>query len=224
MLIAARRHGFASSDYVEGNAVSVTSRRLSAGLLAVSAALALSGCGSTAGSAAVVGDTRVSVNDLQTATKQFRAAGVPWSAGQVLSMLVLAPAVLPSAGKLGFAQSDADACKALAQAAEQSGGKAPNCSDGSVSPATLLAVRTAVVTNGVRANLRPQTVTAWWTGILAGIEKSGVQVNPRFGTWNPPKLDLTSDTWDFVVQPTAPGWLLTPSASVPASPSPSPSP
>jgi len=203
--------------------VSVTSRRLSAGLLAVCAVLALSGCGSPAGSAAVVGQTRVSVNDVQTATEELRAAGVPWSASDVLSMLVLAPTVLPSAGKLGYAQSDADACKALAQAAQQKGGKQPDCTNGSLSPATLLAVRTAVVTNGVTGNLGPEAAAAWWAGVLKNIEKSGVKVNPRFGVWDPPKPDLTSNSWDFVVRPGTPGWLVRPSSTETATPSPSPS-
>jgi len=209
--------------------VSPTSRRLgdrarlsAVTVLTLCAGLALSGCaGSGVGAAAVVGGERISVGDVLTATTQLKAAGIKYSAAQVLSLLVLAPEVIPAAGRHGSAATDNDACTAVAQVSKQNTGKVLDCAGQPLSAATLLAVRTYLAIAGVATRGTQQSVTAWWDAVLKEISKSGVRVNPRFGAFTPTKVDGSTDSWVFVVHPTTPNWVIPPSPSALATPTPS---
>jgi len=191
----------------------------------LSAALTLAGCGSSAaGSAAVVGDNRIPVSDLQTAVSELSGVGARVAPATALSLLVMAPYVIPAAGKLGVAVSDDDACRLLAQIAKQNASKTVDCASAQFSPSTLLFVRTYFTLRGVAGNSTPESSNAWWSGVVKQVEKAGVRVNPRFGAFDPAvTTDPSTDAWFFVIGPTVPNWLVGSSKTPTPTPSPAPS-
>ena len=192
-------------------------RRGGAATLALAASLALTpllgACGTQAGAAAIVGDRRISVGDLQTATAQVRAI-VP-DPGQinqelVLGWLIAQPYVVQAASEQGRGVSREDA-ESLFTAANFTG------PDGSTTPsqAAVSAVQSAYALQLLTGqNSTPQVAKKVVDQVLADLRTAGVQVNPRYGNFD---YRWDEQSASFTLTPRSPNWLQ------PSKPSPSPS-
>jgi hypothetical protein len=172
--------------------------------LAVAAAL-LTGCGgpSEGGSAAVVGDRRITEADLQTATSELQevvGADNQLTQSQVLSWMVLAPYTLDVASKNGIGVSVDDAVNTLQ-------GKVTDPSD-----ATLLAARSAIALSRLSRGLDQAASQQAYQDVLTQVKAVKVSVNPRYGSF---------DTKTFSIDAVSPNWLVktaTPAATASADP------
>ncbi len=205
-------------------------RRGGAATLALAASLALTpliaACGTQAGAAAVVGDRRITVGELQTATAEVRSI-VPDPAQitqqLVLGWLVAQPYVLQVAGQQGRGVSREDA-RSFFQRANFTG------PDGSTTPseAAVSAVQSAYALQLLtdRESVPPDAAKKSVDSVLAAIRAADLKVNPRYGSfdyrWDEQSASFTltprSSNW---LQPAQPSPAAQPSPG--ASPSPSPS-
>jgi hypothetical protein len=165
----------------------------------------LAGCGTPeAGSAAVVGNRRISVSDLQAATvdaQAFVGPSVPVSQRQVLYLLAASPYIEQLADRFGVGVSTDDARAAMAQTVPH-----PSAAGLKVVQANeaLLAVQ----------QLGDQQTSVANAIITKGLVSEGFSVNPRYGIFN---------TSIGRVAPIQPNWQPTPSPSATA-PAATPSP
>jgi hypothetical protein len=190
----------------------------------LAAALALTpllgACGTTqAGAAAVVGDRRITIDDVQTATEQLK--GLVTDPAQITQQLVLGwlianPYSVQVAGEQGRGVSRSDALNFFQQAhfTNSSGGATP-------SEAAVTAVQTAYALQLLTGQgSDPQVAKKAVDEILADLKAAKVTVNPRYG-----KFDYTWDdqTQSFTLSPRNDAWIApAPGASQPAAqPSPS---
>ena len=152
--------------------------------------LALSGCGAQqAGAAAIVNDTVISDQDVQTVSGQLNSIspdGQKMTASDALLILIVAPYVFAEAERLHKTASADDARKAV-----------PGLAD--PSPATIEFLR--------MNDALSQLDQASRDSVLKKLGKAKITVNPRYGTFvaNPPALN-----------PSLPNWIK-PSATSPAS-------
>ena len=175
------------------------SRRLGAGAALIVAAVALSGCGPIeAGSAAVVGDRRISTRELEQATADinvFTGPDRPVAAQQILYDLIVLPYALERAGQAnaGVLFSEEQARRTLEQ-------RVPDPSQGAVDAlrvnASILQVQ------------QSQAAQAWLTAVAEDLRTATVTVNPRYGNWDSSKLKaiLTQQS----IPPATRNWLPTP--------------
>jgi hypothetical protein len=177
----------------------------------------LSACGATqAGAAAVVGDRRITVDEVQTATEQLKTlVQDPAQITQqlVLGWLIANPYAVQVAGEQGKGVSRSDALTFFRQAhfTNSSGGTTP-------SQAAISAVQTVYALQVLTGqNSDPQTAKKAVDEILADLKAAKVRVSPRYGTF-----DYTWDdqTQSFTLSPRTEAWLGTPSQPA-AQPSPS---
>jgi hypothetical protein len=201
-----------------------TRRRGRIAAVALAAALclapALSGCSTQAGAAALVGDRRISVSDLQTATTQLKAlVQDPAQITQqlVLGWLIANPYAVRVAAKKGKGVSRDDALRFFSQAnfKDAAGGTTP-------SEPAVSAVQTAYALQLLAGqDVDQQTAKANVDEIIAGLKADKVTVNPRYGSfdyaWDP-------QTQAFTLSPRNVDWLSTPSSTPSAQPSAQPSP
>lgn len=191
----------------------------------LAAALGVAGCTPTPGAAAVVGDRRIPVSDVQSATEDVRElVGQDAEIGQsqVLSWLVLAPYVLAEGSRRGVAASEDDA--------RQQFTADPQRQVTDPSQAAVQAVQSALVISRLRTQLQPDQAQQAADVVLAQVREAGVSINPRYG-----RFDLTS----FSVQPESPDWIAgqggdpaatpgptepAPAEPAPAEPTPTPTP
>lgn len=184
--------------------------------LAIAVAPVLSGCGTTqAGSAAIVGDQRITVGELQTATTELKSlVSDPTQISQelVLGWLIANPAAQRVAADQGQVVSRDDALRFFTQAkfTDPKGGTTP-------SDAAVSAVQTAYTLQLLAGQGVDQaTAKANIDKVIADLKTEKVTVNPRYGTfdyaWDP-------QTQSFTLSPAKVDWLSTPSPA--ASPSPS---
>jgi hypothetical protein len=179
----------------------------SSALVVAAAVLTLTAaCGAQeAGSAAVVGERRITQSDLQQATQQvqqFFDAQAQTSGGQpqpvdqrqVLSILVAAPFITDAAQKAGAGTSENDARDIIVASVPEP------------APSTLDYVRASVALNRLGALGQEQGQQAINTAITA-INEAQPRINPRYGQWDSERITITD---------TRPNWL--------PSPTPSPSP
>ena len=167
-------------------------------------ALAVTGCSSSQwGAAAVVGDRRITVNQVQQATtdiQQVLGPDAQLTQSQVLYWLVLAPYVLDAAARHGIGVSVDDARH------EMQAVKDP-------SAAGLLAVRSAMAMGKLQGDLEAPEAQKAYEEVRAEVDATKIRVNPRFGVFDPKQ---------FIITPQQPDWLPpTPTAS--ATPAPAPS-
>lgn len=164
-------------------------RRIALAAAGALAALGLTACGS-ANTAAVVNGDVISEQDAQTAAQQITEAfdlQTPLTTTDAVSSLVLAPFVIDAAADSGHPVS-AEAARAALSAIDD-----PN---------------EAAVTL-VRANSAYQVLTnADHAAILEEISKADVQVNPRYGTFDPSQG----------VVPNQPNWIKAPGRAPAATP------
>jgi hypothetical protein len=200
----------------------VSRPRVAAVAVAVALALTpiLSGCGTTqAGAAAIVGDNRISVSELQTATTELkRLVQDPTQITQelVLGWLIANEAAVQVATQKGQAVSRDDALRAFSQAnfANDSGGTTP-------SDAAVTAVQTAYALQLLAGQgVDPATAKANVDQIISDLKAEKVTVNPRYGTFD---YAWDAQTRSFALSPTKVSWLTTPSPAAgqpPSQPSP----
>jgi hypothetical protein len=190
----------------------VTRQRVAAlaAALAIGVAPVLSGCGTTqAGSAAIVGDQRITVSELQTATTELK--GLVQDPSQISQELVLGwlianPAAVQVATQKGQAVSDNDALRFFAGAnfRNREGGTTP-------SDAAIKAVQTAYALQLLAGqDVDPAAAKANINQVIADLKTEKITVNPRYGTfdyaWDP-------QTAAFTLSPSKVNWIATPSAT-----------
>jgi hypothetical protein len=177
----------------------------------------VSACGTTqAGAAAVVGDRRITVDDLQTATTQIRSiVSQPDQVTQqlVLSWLIANPYVVQVASENNRGVSREDATRFFTQAGfkdEQGGGNTP-------SDPAVTAVQTAYALQLLTGQgSTPEVAQKSVNEIIAMLKAADVRVSPRYGTFS---YAWDAQTQSFPLTPRNPNWLPTPTPS----PSPAPS-
>jgi hypothetical protein len=188
--------------------------------LTIGLAPALAGCGTTqAGAAAIVGDDRISVGDLQTATtelKQLVQDPSQISQELVLGWLIANEAAVQVATEKGQAISRDDALTTFSRAnfKNGTGGTTPSA------PA-VTAVQTAYALSLLAGpDVDQATAQANIDQIIADLKADKVTVNPRYGTFD---YAWDAQSQSFTLSPTKAGWLTTPSPAA-GQPSPQPSP
>lgn len=188
--------------------------------LAIGLAPVLSGCGTTqAGAAAIVGERRISVTELQTATaelKQLVKDPAQITQELVLGWLIANPAAVQVATEKGQAISRDDALRTFSQANFRSSAGGTTPSDISVT-----AVQTAFALQLLAGqDVDPATAKANIDQVIADLKADKVTVNPRYGTFD---YAWDTQTQSFTLSPSKAGWIATPSPSA-GEPSPQPSP
>jgi hypothetical protein len=184
--------------------------------LAIGMTPVLSACGThQAGAAAIVGDQRITVDQLQTATTEVRhLVRDPTQITQelVLGWLIANPSAVQVATQKGQAVSRDDALRFFTQAnfKNSEGGTTP--SDASVS-----AVQTAATLQLLAGqDVDPTTAKANVDQVLADLKADKVTVNPRYGTFD---YAWDAQTQTFTLSPPKANWLATPTASATPQPS-----
>ena len=201
-------------------------RRRAAVVLAASLALTplLGACGTQAGAAAVVGDRRITVGELQTATSEVRSiVQDPSQVNQqlVLGWLIAHPYVVQVASEQGkgVSRQDAESFFTRSNFATATGGTKP-------SESSVDAVQTAYALSLLTGqDSTPEVAKKSVDEVLADLKAARVTVNPRYGTFDY-RWDEQSQT--FTLSPRSPNWLApatpTPAAPAPAgAPTPTPS-
>jgi hypothetical protein len=175
-------------------------------VLAAVIALTVSGCDTReSGAAAVVGDRRISVAQVQDAYQDI----VPLvgqdqqiSQGQILNLLILEPYLVKAASTQGRGVSPEDARLDM---------KAAGVDDATKVSASGLEVWRANLANSALQTGRSQTdIKATYDNIGKELKSAGVHVNPRYGSG----LDYT----DFSILPERPNWLTTSVTPTPTAP------
>lgn len=204
-----RRSGVAARSFVAVAAVA-------AGLVA--------GCGSSgAGAAAVVGDLRVPVSDVQLATAEINevATGGGLTASTVTGWLAMAPFVAVAAADRDSVSSADAACRFLLSVEASNSGteltEQPTCTESDFSSPTLEAVRTWIsVAQTVQGMSSIDEINRWWGDVMDAVEEDGIEINPRFGAFRATEaLDQTTDPSAIasellaVVGPVQPNWIST---------------
>ena len=164
-------------------------------------ALALGGCGQApqAGAAAVVGDRRIPVRDVQDALRDVSALTGPdgnLTQSDVLNWLILEPYVVQAATDAGLGISEHDAEVEFTSVRDQ----VPE-----PSPAGLDVVRTAVALQRLQGGELPaDRVQQVFTGVIDDLRSDGVTINPRFGSgYQFDRLAVEKGTENWLAQPSA---------------------
>ncbi len=176
--------------------------------LALAASLAvgplLAACQPTqAGAAAVVGDRRVTVEQVQTATTELRSiVQDPTQISQelVLGWLITRPYVLQVASDQGQGVSTQDAQRFFQQAGFKAAGGGGTPSDPSVQAVQTAYALQKLTGQGSNPNGAKTAVDT----ILSDLRTAGVKVNPRYGTFDY-RWDAQNGT--FSLSPRASNWL-----------------
>jgi hypothetical protein len=172
------------------------SRRWGAGAVLIVAAAALSGCGPIeAGSAAIVGDRRISARELEQATADinaFTGPDQPVSAQQILFDLIVEPYALERAGKAetGALVSEAQAREVLKQ----------RLADPSQAAIDVLRVNASIA-----QVQQTQAAQAWAAGVRDDLKKATVTVNPRYGSFDPNQVEAILK--EQTIPPASRNWL-----------------
>jgi hypothetical protein len=178
--------------------VSRTYRRLILGI-GVPVALLLSGCSTPqSGAAAVVGDRRIPVSDVQDAYRDITVlVGQDLQATQsdMLTFLIIEPYLTKAAADAGQGISENDAKQVFAEVKD----KLPDPSPGALQVARAVAAR-----ERLQSNLEPAQLEQLFQSVIAEIKQDKVEVNPRYGG----DFDYTQ----LVIVPGQDDWLRQPSA------------
>ncbi len=196
-------------------------RRGAAVALAASLALTplLGACGTQAGAAAVVGDRRITVGELQTATSEVRSiVQDPSQVSQqlVLGWLIAHPYVVQVASEQGKGVSRQDAENFFTRSNFTAAGGGTSPSESSVD-AVQTAYALSLLTG--QESSTPEVAKKSVDEVLADLKAAKVTVNPRYGTFDY-RWDEQSQT--FTLSPRSPNWLApaTPATPAPATPAP----
>lgn len=171
-------------------------------VVAIGAALVLSGCGRT-GLAASVNGREITVDHVQSAVASLRAADKAAFGGvtdsQVLAVLLYGPYAEDAASGAGKGVSDDAVRQAVLGQAQQNGDKTVDVSK--LNDAAIEALR-----GNIAFSQLDQTAQK---DIVDQLQKDDLKVSPRYGTFNPTTGSFTAPS---------PNWL-TPTATPSASPS-----
>jgi hypothetical protein len=176
--------------------VTRTIRRLVVAI-AVPVALLVAGCGTPqSGAAAVVGDRRISISEVQDAYRDITVlVGQDLQATQadMLTFLIIEPYLTKAAADAGQGVSEDDAKKVFDEVKE----RLPE-----PSPGALLVARAVAARERLQSTLPPDQVQQIFTDVIADIRADGVEVNPRYGG--------SFDYEQLVIVPGTEDWLRTP--------------
>ena len=180
---------------------------LAAGVLAG----ALAGCSGTPGVAATVEGRTITTAQVADAYEQLHPYLPAAASTDILAALIQEPVYSRLADQAGSGVSD-DAAAALldqvvTQAAQSTGsepGPAPEWND-----ASLLVGRYVVALNNLGATSDPEAAAA----VTEAMQKADVEVNPRFGSFDPNGV---------LVAPTTPPWIAKPGETPEPTPSETP--
>jgi hypothetical protein len=184
-------------------------RRAALTAAALSLPLALGACGTPeAGSAAVVGNRRISVYEVQRATADIQAyfPDQPVAQQQVLFFLISGPYIVDAAAQAGVGVSANDARTQLST-------KLPLPSD----PGVEVFQANEAITN--ISNLEATKQQAALASIKAAIVHDKVALNPRYGSFDTTQLKIVAAQQNWMVTPSP-----SPSVDPNANPAPEPSP
>jgi hypothetical protein len=166
-------------------------RRITGLALVAAATLTASACGTMqAGAAAVVGDRRISVADLQRATTDIDAYAKAQdpnstvSQEKILLFMILAPDLVDAAAQAGVGVS--------ADTARQELGKYGVAKP---SQAAVEAMRGLAALNSLKQADKQNELNAFVTKLRS--EK--VEVNPRYGTFDPTSVNIVAVSPDWLV-------------------------
>jgi hypothetical protein len=166
-------------------------------------ALLLSGCaGREAGAAAVVGDRRITVGEVQSAYQEVTplvGADAQFTQSVTLNWLILEPYLVAEAAGEGKGVSSQDAKVEFTKVE----GAPRNPS------AAAVAVVRGILARGVIVNGKDDAqLSVMMAKLAADLKADGVSINPRYGSG----LDPTTSA----ILSTTPDWLVTPKATAPA--------
>ncbi len=184
--------------------------------VAVALCLGLSACGGAqAGAAAVVDGRRISTSAVNTATTQLQR----WVGTQqtltprdILQLLVLQPFVVKAGSQAGVVLSAAQAQQAILSSGRLSD-PATSTVEALQAGGTLQRLQQAAQTD--------EKAQAALAQVQQQLAKAKVQVNPRFGTFDPTTQTIVNSAPDWLVTtasgagPTSPGSSSSPSGSTP---------
>lgn len=178
--------------------------RTVAASLVLAATLTLGGCGiERAGAAAVVAGREISVTDVQQAhTELVQALGATGGAAaalsqqQVLSWLVYEQAITAEASERGVPVSADDAVRRLT---EVTGEPAPDLGE-----STLAALRALVAQVRLTGELPPDQAQAAVASLRERMAATDVEVNPRYGRFDPQVLAVVPDEVPWIATPRPP--------------------
>ena len=171
--------------------------------LVAAAGLALAACGQTlAGSAAVVGEQRLTDSDLAQTTSQLtEQLGIPESpqvSQAVLSRWIVVELVYEMAARKGVTVTKGDVDDAVASEVERAGGQEAleqaALQAGVLPDAIPEVVRTTLLVEALSKGTITGDDPSGQTGLLTQIQQLSdevaPQVSPRFGTWDPAQLSV----------------------------------
>jgi peptidyl-prolyl cis-trans isomerase SurA len=187
---------------------------LAAALAVALAAALLSACGGIEpGAAAVIGDRRISVSDVQSATADIKETfpGQDVAPQQVLFFLISGPYIVDAAAKANVGVSTAESRQAMtaaiaAAAAKTAGGTA----GASAAPAAeaqppsdagvaVYQANTAISNIGTLDQTRQKAAV---DTIKAELAAAHVTVNPRYGTFDPVNLTIGAADQNWIAKAT----------------------
>jgi hypothetical protein len=183
----------------------IPGRRLAAAVAAAAAALTLSACGQVnAGAAAAVGDHRISVSQLQTATLELQPVVEALTNGQgsiaqadVLAWMIIAPFAVEVAAQNGAGTSQDEARQLFQQVADAQKRNAVQLSaevDATPDPVAIEALRGVLALQNLQtennAKLSPDRARAAQQVLLDRLRTASIVVNPRYGQFRPDLLTL----------------------------------
>lgn len=174
-------------------------RRLTGSALVAALSLTASACGTMqAGAAAVVGDRRISVEQLQAATTDIatyaKAQDPNGSVSQdkVLLFMILAPDLVDTAARAGVGVSDDTARQELGKfgVAKPSSG-------------AVQALRGLAALNSLKQGNKAEELNAFVTKLRS----AKISVNPRYGTFDAQAVDIVAVSPDWLASTKTPPGL-----------------
>ncbi|GEL94950.1 hypothetical protein [Cellulomonas composti] len=173
-------------------------RWLVVGALAGAATL-LSGCAGTPGAAAVVNGDVISSEDVRVAVEQLGALYDEVNTVNVTTVLIQEPILTQVATEHGIGVSEKETVDLLNTRATQAGVDPLD----EYAPSTLAVARYALTNSKMQDADDADDLS---TEVATRITDADIDVNPRFGEYDPETLQLTA--------PSAPAWIFVPAASV----------
>jgi len=174
-----------------------TARRKIVGAAAAALALAglLAGCTGQPGAAAIVDGRVIPTSDVVTVQDELKPAVGDLTSQQVINILIQEPTVVQLASEHGDGVSEADAKTTLDGFFTSNNATPP----ASYAPATIQVGLHQAAAQKLGNDTNSASIGQEFNDRLAKLK---VDVNPRFGTWDPSQGSITAST--------TPSWMVTP--------------